>query len=129
MSEFPLQFLLQGRESQNLHQIKHSIDKRMKILMYYSEYRIDLDEKDSQYWANMAFSLQRDGKPKQAQKYYEKAIEIEPENISYLINLGSVLNAQGKHNEAVKYLRYVTKVAPDYVEGWINLSVAYYCWW
>ena len=95
------------------------------MIMIYSEYQIDLDEKDSQYWANMAFSLQREGKPKQAQKYYEKAIEIEPENISYLINLGSVLNAQGKHSEAVKYLRYVTKVAPDYVEGWVNLSVAY----
>ena len=95
------------------------------MIRIYSEYQIHLDEKDSQYWANMAFSLQREGKPKQAQKYYEKALEIEPENISYLINLGHILNAQSKHSEAVKYLRYVTNIAPDYVEGWVNLSVAY----
>ena len=97
----------------------------MNIIMICSEYQIDLDEKNSQYWANMAFSLQREGKPIQAQKYYEKALEIEPENISYLINMGSVLNSQRKHGEAVKYLRYVTEISPEYVEGWINLSVAY----
>ena len=92
----------------------------MSIIMICSEYQIDFDEKNSQYWANMAFSLQREGKPKQAQKYYEKALEIEPENISYLINMGSVLNSQRKHAVAVKYLRYVTEISPEYVEGWIE---------
>ena len=33
----------------------------MKLIMICSEYQIDLDEKNSQYWANMAFSLQREG--------------------------------------------------------------------
>jgi Tfp pilus assembly protein PilF len=49
--------------------------------MYYSEREIDIDEQDPAYWANMAFSLQRDDKPEKAEKYYKKALELDP--VSY----------------------------------------------
>jgi Tfp pilus assembly protein PilF len=86
---------------------------------------IDLREQNPAYWANMAFSLQRDDKPEKAEKYYKKALELDPDNATYLINLGYVLSEQRKDNEAVNYLRYAVNIAPDFVEGWINLALAY----
>ena len=88
--------------------------------MQYSECEIGIDENNPTYWANMAFSLQRDAKPEKAEKYYKKALELDPDNAIYLINLGYVLSEQQKNEEAINYLRYAVNISPDFVEGWIK---------
>jgi tetratricopeptide (TPR) repeat protein len=42
-----------------------------------------------EYWINMVFSLQREGKPDKAQKYYEDVLKLDPENVAAIINLGA----------------------------------------
>jgi tetratricopeptide (TPR) repeat protein len=48
------------------------------------------NEDNPDYWINMAYSLQREGKPEKAQKYYEEALKLDPENVVALINLSSI---------------------------------------
>ena len=57
------------------------------MIIHYSECEIGIDENNPAYWANMAFSLQRDAKPEKAEMYYKKALELDPDNAVYLINL------------------------------------------
>ena len=83
------------------------------------------EKKDPNYWINMAYSLDRQGKYDKAKRYYEKTLEVDPENLEALINLGKVLGQLENFDDALKYLLYATKVYPDVVEAWINLGAVY----
>ena len=56
--------------------------------------------KDPNYWINMAYSLDRQGKHDKAKGYYEKTLEVDPENLEALINLGKVLGQLENFDDA-----------------------------
>jgi tetratricopeptide (TPR) repeat protein len=91
------------------------------------------EEKNPEYWINMGYSLNVEGKDEQAKKYYKKTLELDPNNLTALVNLAKGVNVRDLEEskkfrdleESKKFLLRAIQVNSNLVEAWINLGVVY----
>jgi tetratricopeptide (TPR) repeat protein len=81
------------------------------------------NEASPEYWINMAFSLQREGKPDKAQKYYEEALKLDPDIFEAWMNLGTIYDEMNNLDEAMACYKNAKNLNPSNAAIWYNLGL------
>lgn len=77
--------------------------------------------------ANLAWLLERDAHPREAERHYRRALELQPRQAQTYLNFGAMLNGQKRFAEAEAIYRHALAISPDMPAAWSNLGVLLAC--
>jgi protein O-GlcNAc transferase len=80
---------------------------------------------DPDYYNDLGYALQDQGKLDEAIACYQKALQIKPDSVAAYFNLGSAFQDQGKLNDAICYYQKTLELRPDMAGAYINLGNAF----
>jgi tetratricopeptide (TPR) repeat protein len=73
---------------------------------------------------NLAWALQHEGKPAQANAHFARAVELQPDYVSAWYNRAVALLEQGRAVDAVERLAAAVRLAPLHADAHVNLGNA-----
>ena len=73
---------------------------------------------------NLAWALQHEGKPAEANAHFARAVDLQPEYVSAWYNWGVALLEQGRPGDAVERLAAAVRLAPQHADARVNLGNA-----
>jgi predicted O-linked N-acetylglucosamine transferase (SPINDLY family) len=86
---------------------------------------IDIHDKDSAYYSNLAIFLARKGECSKALEQYQKSLSLNAEDPGTFNNMAMALYAQKNFEQSILYFKKALELKPDYDEARIHLSMAF----
>jgi Tfp pilus assembly protein PilF len=88
---------------------------------------LDLRPDMAEAHVNLAWLLEREARPREAESHYREALRLQPQQMQTYLNLGAMLNRQKRFAEAEAIYREALEMVPDMPELLSHLGVLLAC--